>query len=238
MTGRYLVMGAHGGIGEDVAKRLLQDGHSVLATARDSSSITVEGAETLSVDVFQKDQIEQAVSQADRGEGLQGLVYAVGSINLKPFGKTTDQDYMDTFQLNFLGAVQVLRAAEEALKKGQGSVVLYSTIAVQQGFPSHAAIASAKGAIEGLVRTLAAEWAGKVRVNGIAPSLTDTEIAGPITGSEQMADTIAKMHPVPRLGKPEDSGAMSAFLLSEQASWITGQIMHVDGGRSHVRHKG
>lgn len=242
MTQPIIVMGAHGGIGEALALKLHAQGHDLFLTARDESTLSdladKTGAKTASVDVFDRDAIESAIAQADQGEGIKGLAYCVGSIVLKPLKGAKDEDFMQTYELNVLGAVRALRVAEKSLKKAKGSVVLFSTVAVQQGFTNHTVISTAKGAVEGLVRSLAAEWAPDVRVNGIAPSLSDTDIAKPITSSEQMAKGVAAMHPIPRLGTPEDSASMAAFLLGEESGWITGQILHVDGGRSALRVKG
>ena len=149
----------------------------------------------------------------------------------------SDQDFIHSFDLNVLGAVRALRLLEEPLKKAQGSVVLFSSIAVETGFANHSVIAVAKGAVEGLVRSLAAEWAPAVRVNAIAPSLTKTGIAQPMTGSEQMASAIAKMHPLQRLGEAEDIATSAKFLMTPD-QWITGQAIHVDGGRSTIAGKG
>lgn len=234
----YVVMGAHGGIGEAVVKNLTEKGHAVFATARDEGTIAHLGVKTAAVDVFEPDQIEAAIQEADQGEGIQGLAYCIGSIDLKPLKAAKDDDFLKTYELNVLGAVRALRAAEKGLKAAKGSVVLFSTIAVQQGFTNHSLISTAKGAIEGLTRSLAAEWAPHVRVNCIAPSLSDTPIAKPLTSSEQMANSIAAMHAIPRLGKAEDSAALAAFLLSDEAGWISGQVMSVDGGRSRLRMKG
>lgn len=162
----------------------------------------------------------------------------VGSIDLKPFKRASAEDFEKTYALNTMGAIKILQAGEVALKKGEGSVLLFSTVAVQMGFPNHTIIAAAKGALEALTTSLAAEWAPKVRVNCIAPSLMDTGIAKPMTSSEQMAQAIAKLHPIPRLGQPEDAANLGALLLSDNAGWITGQILHVDGGRSSVSLKG
>ncbi len=238
MSQPIIIMGANGGIGGALAKRLIDKGQDVFLTAQDADTLSDFDAPAASVDVFDEDSITTAIEEADGGEGFKGLAYCIGSINLKPFKRTTDDDYMKTMELNFLGAARALRAAEDGLKKGKGSVVLFSTIAMEQGFPQHSAISSAKGALEGLGRTLAAEWAPNVRVNIIAPSLTDTGIAKGITSSEQMAEAVAKMHPIPRLGTADDSAAAAEFLLSEDSSWMTGQTLHIDGGRSTLRTKG
>jgi len=237
MTAPFVIIGAHGGIGEALAQNLLAQGHSVLATARDPSTLShLSGTiQTAALDILNPASIEAALSGYDE---IAGIAYCVGSIDLAPFKQASDEAFLKSYELNVLGAIRALRVTEKALKQAKGSVVLFSTIAVQQGFTNHSLISTAKGAIEGLTRTLAAEWAPDVRVNCIAPSLSDTPLAKSFTGSEVMAKSIAAMHPIPRLGKAEDSAALAAFLLGDQSPWITGQVMHVDGGRGALRVKG
>jgi NAD(P)-dependent dehydrogenase (short-subunit alcohol dehydrogenase family) len=238
MTQKTIIMGANGGIGEALAKILISNGQNVFLTARDESTLSQFDVPVASVDVTDPDSIKAAIEQADEGEGIKGFAYCVGSIDLKPLKAAKDRDFIDSFELNVLGAVRALRAAEKSLKAAKGSVVVFSSVAVQQGFTNHSIIASAKGAVEGLMRSMAAEWAPHVRVNCIAPSLTNTEIAKPLTDSDQMREAIEKMHPIPRLGNPEDSAHMAEFLLSDKSGWITGQVFHVDGGRGSLRIKG
>lgn len=237
MTAPYIIIGAHGGIGEALVTELLADGRHVIATARDPSTLSHLSGNitTAALDAFDPASIEAALSGHDE---IAGLAYCAGSIDLAPLKSASDEAFLKSYELNVLGAVRALRIAEPALKKAKGSVVLFSTIAVQQGFTNHSLISTAKGAVEGLTRSLAAEWAPDVRVNCIAPSLSDTPLAKPLTSSEPMAKSIAAMHPIPRLGTAEDSASMAAFLLSQKTSWITGQILHVDGGRGALRVKG
>jgi NAD(P)-dependent dehydrogenase (short-subunit alcohol dehydrogenase family) len=235
----YLVMGANGGIGEALANRLAAAGNDLILTARDTRSLSHLQGRHLALDVHNPEGFAAlGETAAEYEDGIAGLAYCVGSIVLKPFNKAGDQDFNDAFNLNVMGVVQALRACQAQLKKGQGSVVLFSTVAVQKGFTSHSVIASAKGAVEALTRSLAAEWAPHIRVNCIAPSLTDTEIAKPVTSSEKMAEGIAKSHPIPRLGRPDDCAAMAQFLLGPDSGWITGEIFHVDGGRNSIQGKG
>jgi len=238
MTHPFIIMGAHGGIGHQLASNLSANGRNVFATARDASTITVPNIQTASLDVLDADAVKSTIQSADSGDGIKGLAYCIGSIDLKPMKGASDDAFLASYELNVLGAIRALRAAEQGLKKAGGSVVLFSTIAVQQGFTNHTLISTAKGAVEGLTRALAAEWAPDIRVNCIAPSLSDTPLAKALTGSEPMASSIAKMHPIPRLGTAQDSAALAQFLLTEDAGWITGQILHVDGGRSALRVKG
>jgi NAD(P)-dependent dehydrogenase (short-subunit alcohol dehydrogenase family) len=176
----------------------------------------------------------------DAGEPLDGLVYAVGTINLRSLQRLTEADFINDFQVNALGAALAIQAALPALKKcaGTASVVLFSSVAVIQGFTFHASIGMAKGAVNGLTLSLAAELAPKVRVNAIAPSLTRTALASGILANEQAAAALAGLHPMERLGTPEDIASLCAFLISPEANWITGQILSVDGGRSTLRSKG
>ncbi|MEN0001299.1 MAG: SDR family oxidoreductase [Pseudomonadota bacterium] len=239
--GKYLIFGATGGIGSAIAQELHDGQHDLHLAGRNEPKLremaSMFGATWSACDVLESGQIEAAVDAA--GVDLDGLVYAVGSINLKPVSKLTEADFLRDFELNAMAAARSIQLALPALKAGQGaSVLLFSTVAVQQGFSSHASVSMAKGAVEGLTRALAAELAPKVRVNAIAPSLTDTEIAKPITASDQMAKAIASMHAIPRLGLAADMAALASLLLTSQGSWITGQVIGVDGGRSTLRTKG
>jgi NAD(P)-dependent dehydrogenase (short-subunit alcohol dehydrogenase family) len=171
---------------------------------------------------------------------LDGLVYAVGTINLRSLGRLTEADFLTDFRVNAMGAALAIQAALPALKKSEGraAVVLFSSVAALQGFSFHASISMAKGAVDGLTLSLAAELAPKIRVNSIAPSLTRTRLGESLLSNEQTTKAIAEMHALQRLGTPEDVAALAAFLLSPEADWITGQIISVDGGRSTLRTKG
>ena len=167
---------------------------------------------------------------------IDGIAYCPGSINLKPFRGLKAAQFQADFNINVLGAVHVLQAFQKGLKRADSaSVLFFSTVAVQQGMPFHASIAASKGAIEGLTRSLAAEWAPKVRVNCIAPSLTDTPMAARLLSSDDKRAASANRHPLKKVGTPEDIAQLGKLLLSDQAGWITGQIIGVDGGMSSVR---
>lgn len=239
--GKYLIFGATGGIGSAIAQELHDGQHDLHLVGRNEPKLremaSMFNATWSACDVLQSGQVEAAVSAA--GTDIDGLVYAVGSINLKPVSKLTEADFLRDFELNAMAAAKSVQLALPALKAGQGaSVLFFSTVAVQQGFSAHASVSMAKGAVEGLTRALAAELAPNIRVNAIAPSLTDTEIAKPITASNQMAKAIASMHAIPRLGLAADMAALASLLLTSQGSWITGQVIGVDGGRSTLRTKG
>ncbi len=169
-------------------------------------------------------------------ESLDGLVYCPGSIRLAPFSRLTDAAFREDFELNLLGAVRTIRAALPALKaSGSASVVLFSTVAVTTGMPMHASIGAAKGAVEGLTRSLAAELAPGIRVNAIAPSLTETPLSENLLKTERQRESAAERHPLGRIGRADDIAAAAAYLLSSEASWITGQVLHVDGGIGRTR---
>ena len=169
-------------------------------------------------------------------ERLDGFVYFPGSISLKPFHRLTAEDFQRDLQVNLFGAIAALQSALPALKaSGNASVVLFSTVAVAQGMPMHASISAAKGAVEGLAKSLAAEWAPTIRVNVIAPSLTDTPLAGALLNSDLKKEAAAKRHPLQQVGRSEDMATLVAHLLSGHARFMTGQVLHVDGGLSSVR---
>jgi 3-oxoacyl-[acyl-carrier protein] reductase len=169
-------------------------------------------------------------------EQVDAVIYAPGTINLKPFHRISVEELQLELQINFLAPFHLLQRCYPLLKKGQNpSVVLFSTVAVAQGMPFHAGIASAKGAVEGLVRSLAAEWSPTIRVNAIAPSLTNTTLAEKLLNTEAKQTGAAERHPLKRIGQPEDIARMATFLVSDGAGWITGQVLHVDGGMSTIR---
>lgn len=242
MAGRVLVYGGTGGIGAATARALRVRGYDIHLVARREDRLSALAGELQATftagDVLDPGLSARAAEAA--GGALAGLVYAVGTITLKPFGRLAPADFEADYRINALGAALAVQAALPALKAGEGtsSVVLFSTVAAAQGFAAHASIAMAKGAVEGLALSLAAELAPRVRVNVVAPSLTRTDLAAPLTANAAMAQSIAGLHPLQRLGEPEDAAALAAFLVSDEASWITGQTIGVDGGRSRLRTKG
>lgn len=240
MPGKILIYGGSGAIGSATARALHKRGYALHLVGRSAEKLAVVAKETAATftvgDVEDSSIFSRATEEA--GDCLAGLVYAVGSINLKSLQRLTETDFLLDYRLNALGAALSVRAALPALKKETASVVLFSTVAVRQGFAFHASIGMAKGAVEGLTLSVAAELAPKIRVNAIAPSLTRTALAESVVSNEKMAETIAGLHALQRLGEPEDIAALAAFLVSSESSWITGQIIGVDGGRSSVRTKG
>ncbi len=244
MAGTILIYGGSGGIGAATARALHARGYRLHLVGRDAGRLeTVAGevgASFTAGDIADDAVFAQATEAAAADGALAGLVYAVGTINLKPVTRLSGEDFLKDFSVNALGAAKAIQAALPALKQAEGTagIVLFSTVAAAQGFAAHASVAMAKGAVEGLTLALAAELAPKIRVNCIAPSLTKTPLAKALTGNEAMAKAIAELHPMQRLGEPEDIAPLAALLVSQEASWITGQIIGVDGGRSSLRTKG
>jgi NAD(P)-dependent dehydrogenase (short-subunit alcohol dehydrogenase family) len=220
-----LVVGGSTGIGLALVAQLAGAGHQVLVWSRHAGELEgMPGVTHLSVDVAQ-DELPALPA------ALDGLVYCPGSINLKPFKSLGVQQFQADFELNVLGAVRCLQAAEGALKKGSDpAVVLFSTVAVKKGMAFHASIAAAKGAVEGLAKSLAAEWAPAVRVNAIAPSLTDTPLAERLLSTEDKRRAAADRHPLKRVGTAAEIASLAAYLLSPAAGFITGQVIGADGG--------
>jgi len=242
MASKVLIYGGSGGIGSATARILHARGLQLHLVGRNQESL-VALADELGASYTVGDVLDSALFPrvaAETGESLDGLVYAVGTLNLRSLPRLNEADFLNDFRVNALGAALAVQAALPALKNSAGtaSVVLYSSIAAQQGFALHASLGMAKGAIKGLTLSLAAELAPKVRVNAIAPSLTRTPLAAGILANEQTAQTIAGIHPLPRLGSADEIAALTAFLLSTDADWMTGQIIGVDGGRSTLRVKG
>lgn len=228
----YVVAGGSKGIGRAIVESLCTAGHRVIVLSRSENGVSsLPNIVWHNFDFSSNDKIDVALPEA-----IDGLVYAPGSINLKPFNRLTEADFQADLQINFLGAVQCIQWALPALKKSpQASVVMFSTVAVQTGLPFHASIAAAKGAIEGLTKSLAAELATQIRVNAIAPSLTNTPLAEKLLNTPEKIEAANKRHPLGRVGTPQDIAETALFLLSEKSAWITGQILHVDGGMGSIK---
>jgi len=235
MSEKYLIFGATGSIGSSLAEQLKSSGSDIHLVARNESEIK-KIAEKLGCSYTVADVLEDGFIEKVKSDinDIKGIAYCVGSIDLKPLRMVTEADMNKCMKLNLYSAIEAIKGYQESLKKNKGSVVLFSTVAAQRGFTNHTIIASAKAAVEGLTVTLAAEFAPNIRVNCIAPSLTKSKIAEPMLKNPAIAEGIAKAHPLKRLGEGKDSAALAKFLITEESSWITGQIIAVDGGRSKL----
>ena len=229
MARNILIVGGNSGIGFELAKLLKSNGDRISAAVRHPEPLDAIGVETQPFEAMEPPELNLP-------ETLDGLVYCPGSITLKPCHRLTAEDFSRDFHINCLAAAMVIQQALPALKAASNaSVVMFSTVAVAQGMPFHASIASAKGAVEGLTRSLAAELAPKIRVNAIAPSLTDTPLAQSLLSTDAKREASGKRHPLQRIGAPGETAALAAFLLSQEAAFLTGQIIHADGGLSTLR---
>ncbi len=224
-----LIIGGNTGIGLETAKKLQASGDRVIAAVRSPEPLQALGIETIPFEATE-------LTPLSLPEQLDGVVYFPGSINLKPFHRLSAEDFQRDYQVNAAGAVHCLQQALPSLKKSpSASVVLFSTVAVQTGMPYHASIAMAKGAIEGLTRSLAAELAPKIRVNAIAPSLTDTPLASNLLNADAKREASAKRHPLNRVGEADELASLTTFLLSDASQFMTGQVIAADGGMSSVK---
>ena len=236
MSGKFLIFGATGSIGSSLAQQLKDSGisnvHLVGRNEDEVKNISNKLGFSFTVaDVLKDGFVDKIKRDID---DIIGIAYCVGSIDLKPIRMVTEQDFNKCMKLNLYSAVEAIKGYQESLKKNKGSVVLFSTVAAQRGFTNHSIIASTKAAVEGLTVSLAAEFAPNIRVNCVAPSLTNSKIAQPMLKNKALAEGIAKAHPLKRIGEGKDSASLAKFLLTQESSWVTGQIIAVDGGRSKL----
>jgi len=227
-----LIIGASSGIGQQLAIQLATSGHRVFGTYHSKPTTS----ESPNLTFHHCNVLDDQPDFSFLPEAIDGLVYCPGSIVLKPFHRIKPADFVDDYQLQVIGAIKSIQAALPALKKGnQPAIVLFSTAAVQTGLNFHSMVSASKGALEGMTRALAAEFAPTIRVNCIAPSLTDTPMAAALLNTEEKRNANALRHPLRRIGTPADIAHMAEFLLTEKSGWVTGQIMHVDGGISRLK---
>tara|TARA_B100001741_G_C16528969_1_gene588577 strand:- start:192 stop:902 length:711 start_codon:yes stop_codon:yes gene_type:complete len=236
MNAKYLIFGATGSIGSSLAEQLkkskYEDIHLVSRNENELRTLSEKTGYTFTVaNVLEDEFLEKVKSDIDN---VKGIAYCVGSIDLKPIKMINENDFNNCMKLNLYSAFEIIKGYQESLKKNKGSIVLFSTVAAQRGFSNHSIIASAKAAVEGLTVSLAAEFAPNIRVNCIAPSLINSKISKPLLKNNIVAEGIAKAHPMKRIGEGKDAAALAKFLLMEESSWITGQIIGVDGGRSSI----
>ncbi|KFF01296.1 oxidoreductase [Chryseobacterium formosense] len=227
-----VIIGCGQGIGFAAAK-ILSENHHVIGISRSKNS----EVQNLNIDFHQMDILLGNLDEITFPEVIDGLVYAPGSINLKPFNRLSLDDFKNDFEINVLGAVKTIQKLLPNLKKSESaSVVLYSSVASKLGMPFHASISASKSAVEGLTKSLAGELsAQKIRVNCIAPSLTDTNLASQLLSTPEKREASGKRHPLQRVGTADEMANMTEFLLSGNASWITGQIIGIDGGMGSVK---
>ena len=233
MQKNILIVGGSSGIGLSLAQKLSTTDAQLINLSRSYS----DELQKLNISHISWD-VKEAFTQAEAlPDVIHGLVYCPGTINLKPFQRLSEEEFMEDFQVNVLGAIKILQACLKPLKKAKGaSVLLFSTVASRLGMNFHSSIAVAKSGVEGLAKSLAAEWSmHQIRVNVIAPSLTDTPLASKLLSSDERKEASAKRHPLGRYGQAEDIADMGIFLLSDQSSWITGQIIGVDGGMGELK---
>lgn len=218
----YLIIGGSKGVGEQIVKELSEKGNFCHVISRSEPTYEFNG---------NWHQLDALTDNLPTIESIDGLVYCLGSINLKPFNSLSLEDFNSDLNVNFFGALKAFQYYLPTLKKSeQASVVMFSTVAVQSGMPYHASIAAAKGAVEGLVKSLAAEFAPKIRVNAIAPSLIDSPLASGILRSDQIRENMIAKHPLKRILNPVDVSQTACFLLTDASNGITGQIIVQDNG--------
>ncbi len=227
------VVGGSSGIGLEIVKKLRVDQSEIYVGSRTSEFLSdYPDIHHLSTDIT-----EEIPELDGLPDVVHGLVYCPGTIVLKPFQRLTMADFRNDLEINLLGAVKIIQSCLKRLKKSPtgASILLFSTVAVKVGMPFHASVASAKAAVEGLTRSLAAEFAPRIRVNAIAPSLTSTPLAESLLSNEERQKASAERHPLKRIGDPQEIAGFAQHLLSDEGSWVTGQIFYIDGGMSSIR---
>jgi len=228
----HVIIGGSSGIGAALVEILVAQGDKVYATYNKTENFTaIPGVQYHHLDVLEENLDLDFVPDT-----IDGLVYCPGSINLKPFKRIKPNAFVEDFQLQVVGAIKVVQALSDEMKKSDyPSIVFFSTVAVSMGFNFHTQVATSKGAIEGLSKSLAAEFAPKIRVNCVAPSLTDTPLAAKLLSTEDKKTANAERHPLKKIGTAKDIAESVAFLLSEKSAWMSGQVLHIDGGMSSLK---
>lgn len=224
----FFITGTNSTIGKTIAETLLDEGHGVYGSSREAAPIHHPHYHHL-----QENLVKKSLPADFLPDKIDGMVYCPGSVTLRPFRVLSQEEFKNDLDLNVLGAIRLLQILDRKFNNG-ASVVLFSSVAVQTGMPFHASIAVSKGAVEGLTRSLAAEYAPRIRFNAIAPSLTESRISTRFIDTDKKREAMNDKHPLKRVGKPEDIASMAVFLLSDKAGWISGEVMHVDGGISSI----
>ena len=237
MSKKYLIFGATGSIGSNLADQLYnekKDCHLIGRNEEELKKLANKLNYSFSVcDVLKIDFAKNLLTELSDTEIL-GIAYCVGSIDIKPLKITKASDFVSSYVLNLVAVTDIIRSFQDNLKRNNASIVLFSTVAAKKGFINHSIISSAKSGVEGLTVALAAELAPNIRVNCIAPSLTKSKMAKNVIKNSKIEDSIAKLHPLKRIGEGIDAANLANFLLSKNSSWITGQIIGVDGGRASI----
>ena len=232
--GNIMIAGGSKGIGLELVRLLEPRAERIDVWSRTAGELPTSGKVRHAVCDF----ADPNAALPELPEEIQGAVYCPGTINLRSFRSLQVADFRQDLEVNLIGAIRFLQACQPRLKGRDGepaSVVLFSTVAVGQGMPMHASVAASKGAIEGLMRSLAAEWAPKIRVNAIAPALTDTPLASKLLSTPEKREAMATRYPLKRIGTAEELARAAMFLVSSESNWVTGQVLGVDGGMSTCR---
>ena len=237
MKKKYLIFGATGSIGSSLANQLYnekKDCHLIGRNEEELKKLADKLSYSFSVCDVLKINFTKKLSEELADAEVLGIAYCVGSIDIKPFKLTKSSDFVSSYVLNLVAVTEIIRNFESNLKKNDASVVLFSTVAAKKGFVNHSIISSSKSGVEGLTVALAAEFAPNIRVNCIAPSLIKSKMTKDIIKNSKIEESIAKLHPLKRIGEGIDAANLALFLLSKNSSWITGQIIGVDGGRAAI----
>ena len=237
MNGKYLIFGATGSIGSSLADKLYnekKDCHLIGRNEEELKKLANKLNYSFSIcDVLKLDFVKKLLTELSNTEIL-GMAYCIGSIDLKPLKLTKSSDFVSSYVLNLVAVTDIIRSFQDNLKRNSASIVLFSTVAAKKGFINHSIISSAKSGVEGLTVALAAELAPNIRINCIAPSLSKSKMAKNVIKNSKIEDSIAKLHPLKRIGEGIDAANLANFLLSKNSSWITGQIIGVDGCRAAI----
>ena len=237
MKKKYLIFGATGSIGSSLANQMYnekKDCHLIGRNNEEMEKLANKLSYSFSVcDVLKMDFTKELLAELPDTEIL-GIAYCVGSIDIKPLKLTKASDFVSSYVLNLVAVTDIIRSFQDNLKRNNASIVLFSTVAAKKGFVNHSIISSAKSGVEGLTVALAAELAPNIRVNCIAPSLSKSKMAKNVIKNSRIEESIAKLHPLKRIGEGDDAANLAHFLLSKNSSWITGQIIGVDGGRAAI----